>query len=128
MAAQDSQHITQQESKSVSSFVRQLERTFQLAYGWDGMLSETRDALLYSQLQEGLRDNLMEAPTVSGATNYQAVCITAKNEEQWQTALKRKQYHKPSLPSRPSGREEDSRLKPPNPLCQGAGTRSACIR
>ena len=59
---------------------------FQLADDQDGMLSETRDALLYSQLQEGLRENIMEALAVSGAVNYQALCITTKNEEWRQTA------------------------------------------
>lgn len=115
MAAQDFRHISQRENESTSSFIRRLERTFQLAYGRDGMLSETRDALLYSQLQEGLRDNLMEAPAVSGALNYQALCIAAKNEERRQTELKkRKQYHKPPTPPRSSGRDEDSRAKAPN--------------
>jgi len=71
MAAQDFRHISQKEGESVSNFIRRLERTFQLAYGRDGMLPETRDALLYSQLQEGLRDRLMEGPAVSGAANYQ---------------------------------------------------------
>ena len=124
MAAQDFRHISQRESESVNSFIRRLERTFQLAYGRDGMLSETRDALLYSQLQEGLRDHLMEAPAVSGAVNYQALCIAAKNEERRQTALKkRKQYHKPPLPSRSSSREEDSRTKPLNPKAPNAADR-----
>jgi len=45
------------------------------------MLPETRDALLYSQLQEGLRDHLVEGPAISGAANYQGLCIAAKNEE-----------------------------------------------
>ena len=115
MAAQDFRHISQRENESTSSFIRRLERTFQLAYGRDGMLSETRDALLCSQLQEGLRDNLMEAPAVSGALNYQALCIAAKNEERRQTELKkRKQYHKPPTPPHSSGRDEDSRAKAPN--------------
>jgi len=46
--------ISQKEGESISNFIRQLKRTFQLAYRWDGMLPKTRDALLYSQLQEGL--------------------------------------------------------------------------
>jgi len=68
MAAQDFRHISQKES--VSNFIWRLERTFQLAYGRDGMLPKTRDTLLYSQLQEGLRDRLMEGSAVSGAANY----------------------------------------------------------
>ena len=59
MAVQDFRHLAQREGETVGDFIRRLERTFQLAYGRDGMLPETRDALLYGQLQEGLRDNLM---------------------------------------------------------------------
>ena len=45
------------------------------------MSSETRNAFLYGQLQEGLRYNLMEAPAVSGAPDYQALCLAVKTEE-----------------------------------------------
>ena len=68
VAAQDFKHATQRDSKSVSDFVRRLERTFRIAYGCDPMSSETRDTLLYGQLQEGLHYELMKAPAVSGAT------------------------------------------------------------
>ena len=115
MAAQDFRHLMQRESESVSNFVRRLERTFQLAYGCDGMLPETRDALLYSQLQEGLRDNLMEGPAVSGAVDYQALCIAAKNEERRQVELKKwKQYRRLALPSRSSNKEDNSQAESHN--------------
>ena len=42
---------------------------------------ETQNTLLYSQLQEGLKYELMKAPAVSGAKDYQELCISAKNEE-----------------------------------------------
>ena len=45
------------------------------------MSSETRDTLLYSQLQEGLKYDLMKAPAVSGAQGYQQLCIAARNKE-----------------------------------------------
>lgn len=70
MAAQDFRHCTQSQGESVSDFIRRLERTFRLAYGRDGMLVETKDALLHGQFQEGLRHHLMEAPAVSGASTY----------------------------------------------------------
>ena len=80
----------------MGDFIRRLERTFHLAYGRDGMQVETCDALLYSQLQEGLRQQLMESPAVSGAADYTTLCITSKNEERRQAALKRRrQYFKP---------------------------------
>ena len=40
VAAQDFRHLTQKESENVSNFIHQLELTFQLAYGCDGMLPD----------------------------------------------------------------------------------------
>ena len=60
------------------------------------MLSETRDALLYAQLQEGLKYDLMKAPTVSGALDFRALFVGAKSEERRLAELqKRRQYHSP---------------------------------
>ena len=56
LAAVDFRHITQKENESVSDFIMRLERTFQLAFGHDNMLLETRDVLLYGKLQDGLRN------------------------------------------------------------------------
>ena len=90
MAAQDFRHCSQSENEPVSDFIRRLERTFRLAYGHDKMLD---DALLHRQLQEGLRQHLMEAPAVSGAPTYSVLCCATKNEERHQAELKkRKQY------------------------------------
>ena len=61
--------------------MRRLEHTFQIAYGRDGTLPETWDALLYSQLQEGLSHRIMEAPAVSGTADYQALGLTGKNAQ-----------------------------------------------
>ena len=55
LAAQDFRHATQKDEESVSDFVRHLERTFKTAYGREPMSGETKDMLLYAQLQEGLR-------------------------------------------------------------------------
>ena len=58
------------------------------------MQTETRDMLLFAQLQEGLRFNIMESPAVSGATTYSALCLAAKNEEKrWLELKKRKSYN-----------------------------------
>ena len=64
VAAQDFRHSAQRDGESVTDFIRRLEWTFRIAYG---MSSETRDMLLYGQLQEGLCLQLMRAP---GAKNY----------------------------------------------------------
>jgi hypothetical protein len=108
MAAQEFRHTSQKDNEGVSDFIRRLERVFRVAYGRDGLLSETRDALLYSQLQEGLKLSLMEGPAVSGASDYKSLCIAAKNEERRQAALKqRKQYNSERAPkkSNPGGGE-----------------------
>ena len=98
LAAQDFRHATQDENEKVSDFIRHLEKTFCRTYGHDTMLSETRDALLYAQLQEGLRYDLMKPPAVSGALNYQALCVAAKSEERRLDELqKREHYQSPQL-------------------------------
>ena len=87
------------------------------------MLPETRDALLYSQLQEGLRDSLMEGPAVSGAADYQALCIAAKNEERRQVELKkRKQYRRPALLSRSSNKDDNGQAEAHNTRDTEPGT------
>ena len=60
------------------------------------MSTETRDVLLYGKLQDGLRIDLVsKAPAISGAQNYQELCIAAKNEERRLAELKkRRQYAK----------------------------------
>ncbi len=51
VAAQDFRHTTQRSEADVASFIRRLERTIRIAYGGDGLGTETCDALLYGQLQ-----------------------------------------------------------------------------
>ena len=95
LAVQDFRHLAQGEKESVTELIRRLERTFRVAYGRESMSAETRDALLYSQLQEGLKYELMQASAVSGAGTYKELCIAAKNEERRFAGLKkREQYHK----------------------------------
>ena len=81
LAAQDFWHATQASGETVSSYILHLEKIFRQAYGQDKMRVETRSVLLYSQLQDGLRYALMKAPSVSGAWDYQELCIAARNEE-----------------------------------------------
>ena len=65
------------------------------------MSSETKDTLLYGQLQEGLCLELMKGPAVSGATKYQELCVAAKNEEKRLVELKRRQQYSRSLQHQP---------------------------
>ena len=57
------------------------------------MSVETKDTLLYGQLQDGLQLELMQGRAVSGARNYQELCISAKNEEKRLADLKRRQEY-----------------------------------
>ena len=97
LAAQDFRHTVQKDGETVADFIRRLERTFRLAYGRDRMSAETRDMLMYGQLQEGLRYDLMRGPAVSGAIDYSGLCVAARNEEKRLADLrKRQQYSKSS--------------------------------
>ncbi len=124
MAAQDFRHTLQGETEVVADYIRRLERAFKVAYGREKMTVETRETLLYGQLQEGLRYCLMERPAVSGAQSYKALCTAAKNEEKRLGDLrKRRQYQNRSTggsvsaqrfpPSLPHGRGIESQDKQP---------------
>ena len=102
VAAQDFRHMLQREEESVSDFIRRLERTFRCAYGRDKMSSETRDMLLYGQMQEGLRLLLMRGPAVSGSKSYQELCVASKNEEKRLADLKRRQEYAQASKSHPT--------------------------
>ena len=95
MAVQDFSHASQRERESASDFVSRLGKIFSLAYGHDQMLHETRDKLLYSQLQERLKYSLMEAPAVSSPIRYQSLCVAAKIEGRRQAELKKRRQYKP---------------------------------
>ena len=100
LAAQDFRHTRQKESETVTDFVCRLERTFQLAYGREPMSQETRQMLLYGQLQEGLRDEMMESSAVSGALGYSELCLAAKSEEQRRAEVKKRQQYRRAEPGR----------------------------
>jgi len=93
LAQQDFRHAIQAESECVADYIRRLERLFQIAYGRGGMKSETREALLHSQLQEGLKYSLMKSPAVSGAQTYKQLCLSAKQEEKRVMELKRRHLY-----------------------------------
>ena len=98
LAAQHFRHIVQEETEPVSAIVTRLERMFRVAYGGDKLSPDTRAAFLYGQLQEGLKQNLMNSPNVSGALTYKElhVVMTAKNEEKRESEMKKlRQYQNP---------------------------------
>ena len=94
VAAQDFRHASQHDGELVANYIRRLEQIFRVAYGRETMSDETRNALLHSQLQEGLSYELMKIPAISGSHFYQELCLTAKNEKKRLAELKRRQYMK----------------------------------
>jgi len=58
-----------------------------VAYGKDGMATETREVLLFGQMKEGLRYKIIKSPSVYGARSYKVLCIAAENEEKRITGL-----------------------------------------
>ena len=94
MAAEEFRHTMQGAKESVASYIRHLERAFQVAYGRDGMQPETRDAFLYGQLHEGLQYEIMAGSAVSGAHTYKSLCVATKHEEHRMEELQmRQRYH-----------------------------------
>ena len=122
LAAQEFRHTLHQERESVSDFIRKIERTFQIAYGGDNMSKETRDTLLHGQVQEGLRDEIMRSPSVSGAQTYKELCLASKNEEKRLASLsKQRQYFRSA---KQADRETGNPLpKPQHQNSQGPQTR-----
>ena len=99
LAAQDFRHATQGSQEAVSDYIIRLEKIFRRAYGQDHMAEETRNALLYAQLQEGLKYVLMKASAVSGAQGYQELRVAARNEERHLNEVsRRQQYLRESAP------------------------------
>ena len=93
LAALDFRHTSQRMNESVSDFIGRLERVFQTGFGREHLSKETREMLLYGQLQEGLLYVLTESPAVSGAQNYKELCLAAKREERRLAELKKKQQY-----------------------------------
>ena len=91
LPAQDFRHTVQSDTESVSDYIRRLERNFRIAYGREGVSTDARDALLYSQLHEGLRYEIMKAPSVSGVDFYSSLCVAAKSEERRLQELRKRQ-------------------------------------
>lgn len=71
----------QGDSKTVADYVCRLEKAFHVAFGSDGLGRETKEAMLYGQLQEGLRLGILKSLSVSVVLNYKGLCMAAKHEE-----------------------------------------------
>lgn len=89
LAGQGFWHTTQCEGKLVADFVRCLKRTFHVTYGHDKMSNEMKEAILFGQLQEGLRLELLRGPAVLGALGYMELWVATKGEERCLSELKK---------------------------------------
>ena len=121
LAAQDFRHLAQREAEVVADFIRWLECTFRAIYGKERTSSETKDMLLYGQLQEGMQLQLMKAPAVSRARNYQELIIAAKNEEKCLADLKKRQEYARSVLQTPHTKQKS---RTPSELYQGTKSKS----
>ena len=90
----------QKDSDAVGDYIWCLECTFQIGFGQDKMSIETQNALLYGQLQSGLAFKLSKVPAVSGAHNYEELCIVAKNEGRRLAELEKRQQYDRSRQNR----------------------------
>ena len=91
LGALEFRHMQQQAKQGVSEFITRLEKACREAYGREPMSKETRDTLLFAQLQDGLRYELVRASAVSGALSHEQLCISAKGEERRLAALRKRQ-------------------------------------
>ena len=57
------------------------------------MSTETQDTLIHGQLQQGLKYDVMRAPSISGAQGYKKLCLAAKSEEKRLAELKKRQKY-----------------------------------
>lgn len=101
LAAQEFCHSLQGKEEGVADYIRRLEKTFHIAYGREKLKRETSDTLLYGQLYEGLRYDLVRSGSVSGYQTYRELCTAPKAEEKRLAALQqRQQYNKPIPPAK----------------------------
>ena len=80
VAAQEFRHSLQCQGEVVSDFIERLKKMYHNAYGKDDLAASTRDALLYSQLYDGLQCDILHSPAVSGSQGYRELCMAAKAE------------------------------------------------
>ena len=77
----------------VTDYIRLLEQCYQLAYGKDKLPPETKEAILFGQLQAGLSYPIVKSPAVSGSQSYKVLCTAAKAEEKHTAELHHRQLY-----------------------------------
>ena len=112
LAGQDYRHTVQTDNETVAGYICRLEKAFHIAFGNDKLGRETKETMLYGQLQEGLRLDILRSARVSGAMSYKELCMAAKNEEQRQAELKKRHnYSRSQIGFTNKGRYDDKSTK-----------------
>ena len=87
-----------------------MERIFCIAFGSNKLSKETKDTMLYGQLQERLQLSIIRSPSVSGALACKELCMAAKHEEKRQAELKKCQESE-RMTAAKDNRQRDHRHK-----------------
>ena len=87
----------QRDGEALSDFICRLEKAYSITYGTDKMCKETKNVMLYGQLQEGLRLSIVRNPSVSGALLYKELCMAVKHEEKRLAEVKKRQDNEKNL-------------------------------
>ena len=112
LAGQDFRRTVQTDNETVAGYICRLEKAFRIAFGNDKLGRETRETMLYGQLQEGLHLGILRSASVSGAMSYKELCMAAKNEEQRQAELKKQHdYSRSQSGFTNKGRYDDKSTK-----------------
>ena len=112
-AVQDFCHACQQDNEMVTDYIRRLEQCYQLAYGKDKLSSETKEAILFGQLQAGLIYQIVKSPAVSSSQSYSVLCTAAKAEEKRIAELRHRQLYQQFGKQPQHRRVSEQKMSPP---------------
>ena len=125
VAVQEFRHLMQAKTETVSDYIRHVERAYRIAHRKE-VQPETREALLFMQMREGLREEIIRAPQVSGCQRYSELCQAAKFEEKRLVEIrKRRQYRREVDATVQSEQSSEGSFRPQAPRkpikCYGCG-------
>ena len=82
LAGQDFRRTVQENNETVPIFICRLEKSFRVVFGQDGLSKETKEGMLFGQMQEGLPLGIIRSPNVSEALDYRGLCMAGRHEEE----------------------------------------------
>ena len=123
---QDFHHACQKDNEMVTDYIRRLEWCYQLAYSRDKLSSETKEDILFGQLQAGLSYQIVKSPAISGSQSYKTFCTTTKAEEKHIAELCRRQLYQKSG-KQPQNRQISAQeMSSPQNMCSPSATPRKC--